>query len=871
VPSGNEVSVFLNQGANTLSLTSSLNPSSVGQPVTLTATVQPSYPAAISGSVIFADGPDTLGTSQVSSSGVSTLTTMFNVAGTHPLTAVFSGSSTLVAGSAARLSQQVNPVGAAVTLTSSGNPTVFSQAVTFTIVVSGGGSATIPTGSIDLLDGASIIFSGTLDGSGKISLTTSSLSLGTHTVTAKYSGDSTYGPASSAALTQTVNKSNAAVNLSSALNPSVFGQTVSFSISISASGGSGIPTGTVTLDDTGTLLGSAQVNAAGSASFSRISLAAGSHFLTARYSGDQNFGSGVSSPLTQIVSKADSSLSLGSAPNPSSVGQPVQLTATVAAVAPGASFPTGTVIFRDGPTQIGSATVTNGKASFTISSLPAGSHSINASYGGDSSFNPSTASGASVVTQDVDRSSSSITLSASPNPSNFNQTVTLTARFSTAGGVSPTGLVSFSDGITPLGSSALTGGVASIGVSSLSVGSHGLVANYPGDANFAAASSNVYTQVVNKEATSILLTSSMNPTTSASSIILNATVVAAVGAPSGSITLFDEALPISTSQLDVSGKASFPVSKLRVGTHNFTVRFSGNSGFADSATTLKEEVVDSHSIVTLTSSANPQNVGKPVTFSARVGLALGGVASAGIVTLTDGGQVIGSLPVKSAITSFTTKNLSAGQHHIIASYQAGSLPGPFDGVSSPLLQIVNATPTGEKDFSLKVRDSAATISAGQTFMTLITLTPLNGFTGSVRSICLGAPTGATCSLVPSQADFRGKTPLNARLTITTTGPEYGFHGGGGHGTPGTKKHFGTASLQAGLIPLGLMGLCLLPGMKRKGRGVATIAMLALSLTGCGSDLGARARPQTPPGHYTITVLSQSGSITHSRTIQLNVR
>jgi hypothetical protein len=273
----------------------------------------------------------------------------------------------------------------------------------------------------------------------------------------------------------------------------------------------------------------------------------------------------------------------------------------------------------------------------------------------------------------------------------------------------------------------------------------------------------------------------------------------------------------------------------------------------------------------LTSSANPQNVGKPVTFSARVGLALGGVASAGIVTLTDGGQVIGSLPVKSAITSFTTKNLSAGQHHIIASYQAGSLPGPFDGVSSPLLQIVNATPTGEKDFSLKVRDSAATISAGQTFMTLITLTPLNGFTGSVRSICLGAPTGATCSLVPSQADFRGKTPLNARLTITTTGPEYGFHGGGGHGTPGTKKHFGTASLQAGLIPLGLMGLCLLPGMKRKGRGVATIAMLALSLTGCGSDLGARARPQTPPGHYTITVLSQSGSITHSRTIQLNVR
>jgi hypothetical protein len=870
VPSGNEMSVFLNQGANKLLLTSSSNPSNVGQPVTLTATVQPSFPGAISGSVIFADGLDTLGTSQVSPSGVSTLTTMFNVAGSHPLMAVFSGNSTLVGGSSAKLSQQVKPASASVTLTSSGNPTVFGQAVTFTIFVSAGGSGAVPTGSVNLLDGASLIFSGALDSNGKQALTTSSLTLGTHTLTAQYSGDSTYGPATSAAVAQTVNKSNAAVNLSSVSNPSVFGQAVLLSVSVSASGGSGIPTGTVTLDDTGTSLGSMQLDAAGAASFSGISLTAGSHVLSARYSGDQNFSSGNSSPITQIVSKANSSVSLSSSPNPSTFGVPVQLIAIVAAIAPGAGTPTGTINFMDGSTQMGSGLLANGKAVLSISSLTTGSHNITASYSGDSNFNSTIASGIGNVIQNIDKSSSSIVLSASPNPSNVSQPVTLTARVTGAGGVSPTGTVSFTDGSTPLGSSVLAGSVASLNVSSLTAGPHSLVASYGGDGNYTAASSIVYIQVVNKEPTAILLASSMNPTTNASTIVINASVTAASGTPSGSITLFDSAQPLATSQLDASGKASFSLSKLAAGTHNFSAAYSGNSGFADSVTALKENVVDSHSVVTLTSSANPQIVGKPITFVAEVGLALGGTATAGTVTITDDGQVVASVPVNNAIASFTTKGLSAGQHRIVASYQAGSLPGPFDGVSSALLQIINAAPTGEKDFTLEVRDSAATIKAGQSFTTVITLTPLNGLSGYVRSICLGAPVGATCNIVPWQANFGGKTPLTARLTITTSGPEFGVHGGGAPGTPGTKKRFGTASLQSGLIPLGLVGLFLIPGMKRKRRGVTAIAMLALSLTGCGSDLGARSRPQTPPGFYTITVRSQSGSITHSRTIQLSV-
>jgi len=428
LPGGNEISVFVNQGANTLSLTSSPNPSNVGQSVTLTATVHPMFQNAISGSVIFADGANSLGSSPVDASGVSTLATSFNAAGAHSLLAVYSGNSTLVGGSSARISQQVKTASASVALTSSGNPTVFGQGVSFTITVTGAGSGAAPTGSVNLLDGASIISVGLVDGSGKLVISTSSLSIGTHTLTAQYSGDSTYGPATSPAITQTVNKSNAAVNLSSSVSASVFGQPVSFSVSVSASGGSGVPTGTVTLDDAGTALRSATLDTAGSASFSGISLSAGSHFLTAHYSGDQNFNSGLSGAITQVVSKADSASTLTSNPNPSAFGAAIQLTAIVTAIAPGGGTPTGVVIFADGTAPIGSGILVNGRAVLSLSSLAAGSHNITASYGGDSNFNPAAASAANSVMQNVDKSSSSIILSGSPNPSTFGQAVTLTAR-----------------------------------------------------------------------------------------------------------------------------------------------------------------------------------------------------------------------------------------------------------------------------------------------------------------------------------------------------------------------------------------------------------------------------------------------------------
>ncbi|WP_030355945.1 Ig-like domain-containing protein [Streptomyces scopuliridis] len=111
------------------------------------------------------------------------------------------------------------------------------------------------------------------------------------------------------------------------------------------------------------------------------------------------------------MNKAATTTALTSAPNPSTFGQPVTLTATVAAVPPGAGTPTGTVSFFDGATLLGTATLSGGVTTLTTTTLSIGSHSLTAVYNGDASFNTSTSP---IVTQTV--------TSAAPAPTNLTAT-----------------------------------------------------------------------------------------------------------------------------------------------------------------------------------------------------------------------------------------------------------------------------------------------------------------------------------------------------------------------------------------------------------------------------------------------------------------
>ncbi len=94
------------------------------------------------------------------------------------------------------------PVTPSVAVASSVNPSNSGQSVTFTATVSG--SSGTPTGTVTFLDGSTAICSSVVLSSGVATCTTASLASGSQSITASYSGDATYGAATSAALTQTV-------------------------------------------------------------------------------------------------------------------------------------------------------------------------------------------------------------------------------------------------------------------------------------------------------------------------------------------------------------------------------------------------------------------------------------------------------------------------------------------------------------------------------------------------------------------------------------------------------------------------------------------------------------------------------------------
>src|SRR5262249_22080024 len=145
------------------------------------------------------------------------------------------------------LSLTVNPAGTFTSVVSSVNPSVFGQSVTFTATVTSDPPlAVAETGSVSFFDGATLLATMPLS-NGSAAYSSSSLAVAGHSITATYSGDSNYAGSTSPALTQTVNAAATSTSVSSSLNPSTFGQSVTFTATVTANApGAGTPTGTVT-------------------------------------------------------------------------------------------------------------------------------------------------------------------------------------------------------------------------------------------------------------------------------------------------------------------------------------------------------------------------------------------------------------------------------------------------------------------------------------------------------------------------------------------------------------------------------------------------------------------------------------------------
>ena len=275
------------------------------------------------------------------------------------------------------------------------------------------------------------------------------------------------------------------------------------------------------------------------------------------------------------------STTLSSSLNPSVSGKSVLFSATVSPQS-GTGVPTGKVTFNDGPTVLATVKLTSGSANYRTSKLPPGTSSITAVYGGDSNHNGST----SAPVNQVVTAATTAALASSPNPSTYNQSVTLTATVTSSIGSPPNGeSVSFMKGTTLLGTGTLSGGSASFTTSILTVGKYGIKAVYAGDPNFSASTSKALSQTVGKATTTTALASSLNPSNFGQPVTFTATVAPEFsGTPTGTVVFKNGTATLGAATLS-GGIASYTAKKLAVGMESITAVYGGNGSFTGSTST----------------------------------------------------------------------------------------------------------------------------------------------------------------------------------------------------------------------------------------------------------------------------------------------
>ncbi|MBK8049722.1 MAG: Ig-like domain repeat protein [Anaerolineales bacterium] len=195
----------------------------------------------------------------------------------------------------------------------------------------------------------------------------------------------------------------------------------------------------------------------------------GGYFVTAMVD-----GVGAPAVFSLTNDKASGSIALASAPNPSGVGIPIALEATVQTKL--GVVPTGAVTFLDGSVTLGSSILDKGVAKLTVPELAIGAHVLTAAYSGDASF---TNAQSAPITHTVLKRNTQAKLEAAPNPSYIGHVVYFTATVTSPKGI-PDGVVVFQDGDVTLATDTLNNGVATFATSAMALGTHPLTARYQG-------------------------------------------------------------------------------------------------------------------------------------------------------------------------------------------------------------------------------------------------------------------------------------------------------------------------------------------------------------------------------------------------------
>ena len=739
-----------------IALTSSNASSVIGNPLTVSITVNPSSTVTPSGEVALKDGATTLGMLKLDSSGAASFDASSFSVGTHVLSVSFPGDDTNASGGSASYTQTIQQEATTTTLVSSANPSNGGALIHLTATVTAVATNSIAgsvVGTITIKDGGTVLGSGPLSAGGILTLDVSSLVVADHLLTATYGGITNYAGSASSTLDQKVILATTSVQLSSSAASIISGNGIVLTAVVAGNGS--VPTGSVSFLDGSVSLGSVSLNSAGQANLKLTDLSSGSHLITAQYGGDNADSGSISAAVTETVSPATTAIALLSSSNPAVAGASLTLIANVTS---NGSLPVGSILLRDGSVVIGTALVgMTGSAQFTVSSLAPQTHVLTAFFAGDADHLSSTSP---VLNQAIQLATSTASVASAQNPGLLGTTVLFTAQVSGTG-VQPTGHVVFLDGATTLATVPLSSGAASFSANALTIGSHVITLRYDGDPTHSSSSPvSLIEQMQQSTATSLV--SSTTPSLVGAPVTFNATVTgASVNPVTGNVNFYDGASLLCSSSLSGSGMAACTTVTLSAGTHLIAASYKGDENDRVSqSVAISQPVNAADTTVTLLSSANPSVAGTAVTFSANV--ISHGQSASGSVTFLDGSVVLGIAPVIGGVANLSVKSLAAGQHAIIARYGGDS--GTQISISSVLLQVAQQQTLAALVSSLNPALTAQSITLAATVGNGATATgTLSFFDGSAEIGTAAVGSDGTASItLPSLS--AGTHSLSARYS-----------------------------------------------------------------------------------------------------------
>jgi sugar lactone lactonase YvrE len=357
---------------------------------------------------------------------------------------------------------------------------------------------------------------------------------------------------------------------------------------------------------------------------------------------------------------------------------------------------------------------------------------------------------------------STLTLTSTVNPSLVNESTTFTLTVATTGTVTPGGTVTFYNGAAVIGTASLvtasaTTATASIADSFAASGTYPIKVVYASTSNTLGGTATL-TQLVGN-ATSLTLTSSINPSLVGQSTNLTATITSnpVFGAITGSVQFFDGATSLGTVTVNGTPTATLPVSFTTAGTHTLKAVFtSTNVNITNATSAPYAQQVLNVAQLGLTSSVNPSLPAQSTTLTATL-TSLG--TPTGTVKFYDGATLIGTAPLSGTTASVSVSFTTTGNHILTAVYSGDTLT---QGVTSaPLTQVVLYTTT----VSLTTSVNPVNVNANTLLTAAVKSTGTVAATGTVTFKSNGVTIG-TGTVNGGVATLAASFPAPGTYTLT---------------------------------------------------------------------------------------------------------